>query len=212
MFLKFIVSVLAFAAFAQAAPQFISNPYQRQPGQQQPPSGYQPNPASQGFPGSSSEYGDGAQLSPGYPQAAAQPQGQAGPPPPPQINWGNCSQLKPNEREMQEKANIIKTCLEAVPLPSNITQESVEKHRHDVAKCALEKENWFNQNGQYRYEKAETEIRNKRLNGNVEVSQFSIRFAGMFAVIVTLQTAALFGLLQPRRTFEITFARTSEKR
>lgn len=169
MFFKIIICLFAFTCLSSSAPQFISNPYQRQPGDQQPPPGYQPSSGPQGYPGA--EYpGDVASRDAGYPQPPMQPESQAGPPPPPQINWGNCSQLRPSEREMQDKANIIKACLQAIPLPSNITQESVEKHRHDVAKCALEKENWFNQNGQYRYEKAETEIRNKRLNTDIEVS------------------------------------------
>lgn len=86
----------------------------------------------------------------------------------PIINWGSCPQLEPNENEKREKAEIIKVCLERIPLPSNITQQSVEIHRAEVAKCALQREGWFNEHGEYKYEKADGEIRKKQLNSAIE--------------------------------------------
>ena len=74
----------------------------------------------------------------------------AQPPPAPQINWGNCPQLEPKEEEKKEKAGIIKLCLESVPVPTNISQETVEIHRAEVAKCALQKEGWFSEHGEYK--------------------------------------------------------------
>uniref|UniRef100_A0AAN0LPK9 Odorant-binding n=1 Tax=Polyphagotarsonemus latus TaxID=1204166 RepID=A0AAN0LPK9_9ACAR len=86
----------------------------------------------------------------------------------PSINWGSCPQLEPKEEEKKEKAQIIKVCLEQVPVPKNITQQSVEVHRAEVAKCALQKEGWFNEHGEYKYEKAESEIKKKQLASQVE--------------------------------------------
>lgn len=96
--------------------------------------------------------------------------GSADPTPPqaPTIDWGSCPQLEPNESEKQEKANIIKQCLERIPVPKNITQQSIEVHRAEVAKCALQLEGWFNEHGQYKYEKAEVEIRKKKLDAAIE--------------------------------------------
>ncbi|XP_015786166.1 uncharacterized protein LOC107363453 [Tetranychus urticae] len=92
----------------------------------------------------------------------------AGPHRPPTINWGKCPQLEPKEAEKKQKADIIRTCLKSITLPENITQESVEKHRTEVAKCALNAENWFAEDGSYRYDKAESEIKNKKLQPEIE--------------------------------------------
>ncbi|XP_053200296.1 uncharacterized protein LOC128385454 [Panonychus citri] len=105
----------------------------------------------------------GPQVSGPGPQEAA-----GGPPQPPQISWGKCPQLEPKESEKKVKAEIISNCLKSITLPENITQESVEKHRTEVARCALNAENWFTADGKYRYEKAETEIKNKKLTPDVE--------------------------------------------
>lgn len=108
---------------------------------------------------------------PGSQDAAAAASAANGQPPqPPQISWGKCPQLEPKESEKQEKAQIISNCLKSIPLPENITQESVEKHRTEVARCALNAENWFTADGKYRYEKAETEIKNKKLTADIEPS------------------------------------------
>ena len=53
-------------------------------------------------------------------------------------------------------------------MPTNISQETVEVHRAEVAKCALQKEGWFSEHGEYKYEKAENEIKKKQLNPTVE--------------------------------------------
>lgn len=108
----------------------------------------------------------GPQVSGPGPQEAA-----GGPPQPPQISWGKCPQLEPKESEKKVKAEIISNCLKSITLPENITQESVEKHRTEVARCALNAENWFTADGKYRYEKAETEIKNKKLTPDVEVRE-----------------------------------------
>ncbi|XP_025016893.1 uncharacterized protein LOC112539001 [Tetranychus urticae] len=76
----------------------------------------------------------------------------AGPHRPPTINWGKCPQLEPKEAEKKQKADIIRTCLKSITLPENITQESVEKHRTEVAKCALNAENWFAEDGSLTFE------------------------------------------------------------
>jgi hypothetical protein len=89
-------------------------------------------------------------------------------PAPPTIDWGSCPQLEPNDTEKREKANIIKQCLERIPVPKNITQQSIEVHRAEVAKCALQLEGWFNEHGQYKYEKAEVEIRKKKLEAAIQ--------------------------------------------
>lgn len=89
-------------------------------------------------------------------------------PPSPIINWGSCEQLEPSPSEKREKAEIIKACLERIPLPSNITQQSVEIHRAEVAKCALQREGWFNEHGEYKYEKADSEIRKKQMTPAIE--------------------------------------------
>lgn len=90
------------------------------------------------------------------------------PPPAPVIDWGSCPQLEPNDAEKREKANIIKQCLERIPVPKNITQQSIEVHRAEVAKCALQLEGWFNEHGQYKYEKADGEIRKKQLESTIQ--------------------------------------------
>ncbi|XP_074597674.1 uncharacterized protein LOC141852541 [Brevipalpus obovatus] len=179
-----LIVALFVVAHVQAAPQFGqfggSGQYQPQNGQSNQPRQPQPQDFS-GYQQPGAQDGQGGQPQgepgfwPGNPSAGDQGEGipmqpnpQAGPPVPPQISWGNCPQLKPSEAEMQSKASIIKSCLQSIPLPTNITQESVEKHRTDVAKCALAKEDWFDQNGQYRYEKAESEIKGKKLDQNIQ--------------------------------------------
>lgn len=94
---------------------------------------------------------------------------EAGQPAMPVINWGKCPELAPKPNEKETKANIIKGCLSSIPLPTNITQEAVERHRTAVAKCALAKENWFTPEGRYKFDKAATEVRNKRLKTDLEV-------------------------------------------
>ena len=86
----------------------------------------------------------------------------------PQINWGKCPELEPSEQEKLAKANVITKCLETTALPANITRESVEQHREQIAACALRSEGWFTQEGGYDFGKAEKEIKNKRLQEDLE--------------------------------------------
>lgn len=127
----------------------------------------QPLPASSGEEGTGSSEGEGEGGDEGA--GAGGPVPLQGPPRPPTISWGKCPQLEPKEAEKKQKAEIIRTCLKSIPLPENITQESVEKHRTQVAKCALNAENWFTDDGNYRFEKAESEIKNKKLDSTIEV-------------------------------------------
>ena len=86
----------------------------------------------------------------------------------PSINWGKCPQLEPTNEEKIKKAAVITKCLESTPVPVNITRETVELHREQVAACALRMEGWFNGQGLYRFDKAENEIKAKKLIGEVE--------------------------------------------
>lgn len=88
--------------------------------------------------------------------------------PQPTINWGQCPQLEPTIQEKMNKANVITKCLEVTPVPQNLTRDTVERHREAVAACALQMEGWFTPDIRYRYEKAESEIKSKRLPGGVE--------------------------------------------
>ncbi|CAG2109788.1 unnamed protein product [Medioppia subpectinata] len=104
-------------------------------------------------------------------QAPSQPQPQSQQPPAtqgPQINWGKCPQLEPSEKEKMTKAQVITKCLETTPLPQNITRDTVELHREQIAACALQSEGWFTANNAYDFGKAETEIKNKQLTKQIE--------------------------------------------
>lgn len=86
----------------------------------------------------------------------------------PTIKWGRCPQLEPTQQEKVKKAEVITKCLEIVPIPQNITRESIELHREQVAACALQMEGWFADDGTYRFEKAQVEIKNKKLESIIE--------------------------------------------
>ncbi|KAG9509142.1 hypothetical protein GZH46_02349 [Fragariocoptes setiger] len=103
------------------------------------------------------------------PAAAAAP----GTPPviEPIIDWGKCPQLAPTEQQRKQKTDIIKTCLELNPL--NATQEQlnaemVEKHRIKLGECALKKEDWFNADNTYKYDKAENELKRKDVEASIK--------------------------------------------
>jgi hypothetical protein len=66
------------------------------------------------------------------------------------------------------KATVITKCLESTPLPANITRETVELHREQIAACALQSEGWFTSAGAYDFLKAENEIKNKKLDKQIE--------------------------------------------
>lgn len=107
------------------------------------------------------------QTQPSQPQSQPK-QENPGLPQGPQINWGKCPELEPSETEKLAKANVITKCLETTPLPANITRESVEQHREQIAACALRSEGWFTPDGGYDFGKAEKEIKNKRLQQDLE--------------------------------------------
>ncbi|XP_074600109.1 uncharacterized protein LOC141854363 [Brevipalpus obovatus] len=86
----------------------------------------------------------------------------------PTINWGKCPQLEPSNEEKVKKAAVITKCLEMTPIPKNITRETVEAHREQVAACALQMEGWFDKQGLYRFDKAEGEIKAKKLGNEIE--------------------------------------------
>ena len=71
-------------------------------------------------------------------------------------------------QEKMTKANVITKCLEVTPVPQNLTRDTVERHREAVAACALQMEGWFTPDIKYKYEKAESEIKSKRLPAAVE--------------------------------------------
>ncbi|KAI1295637.1 hypothetical protein HDE_05370 [Halotydeus destructor] len=127
-------------------------------GQQQ---GFQQGPPQQFNP----QFAPQQQGQPQQPQFDPNQQQQPGAP---QINWGQCPQLEPSSSEKMKKAAVITKCLEVTPIPQNITRESVERHREQVAACALQMEGWFTPEINYKYEKAETEIKSKRLPSAVE--------------------------------------------
>jgi hypothetical protein len=85
-----------------------------------------------------------------------------------EVNWNKCPQLEPSDSEKNKKTQVITKCLQSAPIPSNLTRENVEAHREQIATCALKVEGWFDDQGQYRYDKAETEIRGKRLDQAIE--------------------------------------------
>jgi len=105
----------------------------------------------------------------GAPQAPANTQGAPGAPVP-LIEWGKCDQLKPSDSERESKAGTVDACLKENPIPDpeKSTAESIEKHRETVTTCALKKEGWFNDNGSYKFDRARTEIVNKKLAGDIE--------------------------------------------
>ncbi|KAH9412387.1 uncharacterized protein LOC113788996 [Dermatophagoides pteronyssinus] len=88
----------------------------------------------------------------------------------PKINWGRCPQLEPTERDIESKSNILQECLRQNPPPQSesITQEQIIQHQQKVTECALKIENWFDKNGEYKYSKAEKEIKNKNLAKDME--------------------------------------------
>lgn len=85
-----------------------------------------------------------------------------------EVNWNKCPQLEPSESEKNKKTQVITKCLQSAPIPTNLTRENVEAHREQIATCALKVEGWFDDQGQYKYDKAETEIRGKKLDPVIE--------------------------------------------
>jgi len=157
----------------QQQPQFILS---QQPPQQQPQFQFVPQqqPPQQQFFDPNQQFVNQQppqQFSPQqfFPQPQPQPQKQHAPQGP-QISWGKCSQLEPSEKEKMTKATVITKCLETTPLPANITRLTVELHREQIAACALQNEGWFTKQGGYDFNKAENEIKNKKLDKKIEES------------------------------------------
>lgn len=89
----------------------------------------------------------------------------------PIIDWGKCPQLAPSEQQRKQKTEIIKSCLDANPLstsPDQLTPEIVEKHRIKLGECALNKEDWFNADKTYKYDKAEEELKKKDVEAPIK--------------------------------------------
>lgn len=85
-----------------------------------------------------------------------------------EVNWNKCPQLEPSESEKNKKTQVITKCLQSAPIPANLTRENVEAHREQIATCALKIEGWFDEAGNYKYDKAESEIRGKKLEPSIE--------------------------------------------
>lgn len=129
------------------------------------------NGASQGGDFSSNGSGNSQAASSGAAQAGA------GSAPTFEVNWNKCPQLEPSESEKNKKTQVITKCLQAAPIPTNLTRENVEAHREQIATCALKIEGWFDEQGQYKYDKAESEIRGKKLDSVIELQVLKFHVA-----------------------------------
>lgn len=94
-----------------------------------------------------------------------------------EVNWNKCPQLEPSESEKNKKTQVITKCLQSAPIPTNLTRENVETHREQIATCALKVEGWFDDQGNYKYDKAESEIRGKKLESNIELQVLKFHVA-----------------------------------
>lgn len=94
-----------------------------------------------------------------------------------EVNWNKCPQLEPSESEKGKKTQVITKCLQNAPIPTNLTRENVETHREQIATCALKVEGWFDDQGNYKYDKAEAEIRAKKLEGQIELQVLKFHVA-----------------------------------
>ncbi|GFR00253.1 uncharacterized protein TNCT_346691 [Trichonephila clavata] len=90
-----------------------------------------------------------------------------------QIDWGKCPQLKPTEADKEQKRVVIQKCLDENPPPALETvtdPKQIDDHREIVTTCALKTEGWFNSNGTYKFDRAQSEIQSKKLDAQVEKS------------------------------------------
>lgn len=94
-----------------------------------------------------------------------------------EVNWNKCPQLEPSESEKSKKTQVITKCLQSAPIPTNLTRENVETHREQIATCALKVEGWFDDQGNYKYDKAESEIRGKKLEPSIELQVLKFHVA-----------------------------------
>lgn len=127
--------------------------------------------ASSGAAGAPDQTGQSGQAGP------AGASGQAPAAPTFEVNWNKCPQLEPSESEKNKKTQVITKCLQSAPIPTNLTRENVEAHREQIATCALRVEGWFDDQGAYRYDKAETEIRAKKLEPAIELQVLKFHVA-----------------------------------
>lgn len=128
-----------------------------------------------------SQDGAAASNAPAANNAAAGQQGSQGPAPAQapsfEVNWNKCPQLEPSETEKSKKTQVITKCLQSAPIPTNLTRENVEAHREQIATCALRVEGWFDDAGNYKYDKAESEIRAKKLEPPIELQVLKFHVA-----------------------------------
>lgn len=102
------------------------------------------------------------------------PAGPGGPPPPPagpapEIDWGKCPQLQPSADEQRSKSKFVEECLKEFPPPTGeLTREMVDAHRAKIADCGLKKEGWLNADGSYKFDKAEKELEDKKLDKEIQ--------------------------------------------
>lgn len=94
-----------------------------------------------------------------------------------EVNWNKCPQLEPSEVEKNKKTQVITKCLQSAPIPTNLTRENVEAHREQIATCALKVEGWFDDGGNYKYDKAEQEIKGKKLDSAIELQVLKFHVA-----------------------------------
>lgn len=108
------------------------------------------------------------------PKESSKPKEQQAPPKP-KINWGNCPQLEPSEKDIESKSSILQQCLSQHPPPDakSLTQEAIIDHQRNVTECALKIEHWFDNKGHYKFDKAKKEIKNKKLSKAMEKALMS---------------------------------------
>ncbi|XP_022236673.1 uncharacterized protein LOC111084188, partial [Limulus polyphemus] len=92
------------------------------------------------------------------------------------INWGECPQLEPTGEDREKKQQVILSCLKEYPPPKpedKPNSEVFDKHHTDVTTCALKKEEWFGEDGQYKFDRALSEIKGKGLKPEILTSIIS---------------------------------------
>lgn len=120
---------------------------------------------------------EGSQAASGATSGAEAPASSSQAAPSFEVNWNKCPQLEPSESEKNKKTQVITKCLQSAPIPANLTRENVENHREQIATCALRVEGWFDDQGNYKYDKAEAEIRGKKLESAIELQVLKFHVA-----------------------------------
>ncbi|XP_076327630.1 uncharacterized protein LOC143234275 [Tachypleus tridentatus] len=91
----------------------------------------------------------------------------------PQINWGECPQLEPTREDKENKQQVILSCLKEYPPPKPEdapSREVLNKHYIDITACALKKEEWFGEDGRYKFDRALSQIKQKGLKPEILAS------------------------------------------